>query len=73
MSLVFDRLVGSALLLAWGCEERSDGVPPELLEEWLSQIQSTEAFLADVKAELGRGDVSSGPQSVFGGGSGSRS
>jgi len=52
-SHLFDELVYSALMIAWGFDEQIADAPPELLEKLIVQVIETEAYLADIKRELG--------------------
>jgi hypothetical protein len=52
-SHLFDELVECALMIGWGFEEQIEGAPPELLEKLIVQVLEAEAYLADIKHELG--------------------
>ena len=49
----FKELLFSALMLARNFDLQIDGAPPELREEWCSQLVVTEACLADTRRAFG--------------------
>jgi len=52
-SHLFDELVSCAFMIGWNFDEQIAAAPPELLEKLIVQVLELDAYLADVRCELG--------------------